>query len=235
MQNSGVAIWSREYQKLLPGPNCGSLINEIEQTKNFSGGFHPHIARRIFSTILDDWKLGDRLKIPEKRKHNVWIVSVSINKFVDGKLRKLIIFKSQKIFNIRNLLFSGTFSAECGDFNKPQAITACTLSMLSQLYMAGLIPSDKYYRRQSTPIGPTGVEDTADRADSIIVDVPVAEEVATWQIEQGRSHETQQFGTHLDMETIINSTWINELNWGNLVATHCKGQYLAVALTGLFH
>ncbi len=99
MQNSGVAIWSREYQKLLPGPNCGSLINEIEQTKNFSGGFHPHIARRIFSTILDDWKLGDRLKIPEKRKHNVWIVSVSINKFVDGKLRKLIIFKSQKIFN----------------------------------------------------------------------------------------------------------------------------------------
>ena len=64
--------------------------------------------------------------------------------------------------------------SECGDFNKPQAITECTLSMLSQLYMAGLIPSDLYYRRQSTPVGPTGVEDTADHAiiaDSIIVDV----------------------------------------------------------------
>ena len=164
MQNSCVAIWSLEFQKFLPGPKIGPLINEIEEAKRISGGFHPHIARRIFSTILDDWKLGHRLKIPERRKNKVWIVRVSINKFVDGQWRKLIIFKSQKLFHIKNYLFSGTFSAEHGDLNKPPAITEGSLSMLKQLYMAGLIPSDLYYRRQSTPVGPTGVEDTAKTA-----------------------------------------------------------------------
>jgi hypothetical protein len=188
MVNSGVAIWNLELNKLLPGPNIDTLIDEIEESKKITGGFHPHVARRIFSTIMADWKYAHCWKIPESRENNVWKVRVSITKFVGGRWRKLIIFKLQQIFHIKKYLFSGTFSAEHAAINKEPAITECALSMLQQFYIARIIPSDLYYRRQPTPVGPTAVEDTT---DSIIVDVPVAEKAATLQnlIDQGRSHE----------------------------------------------
>jgi hypothetical protein len=82
MLKSGVAIWSLEFQKLLPGPNFAPLINEIEEAKRISGGFHPHIARRVFSMILADWKLGHCLKIPETRKNKVWIVRLKVKRLM---------------------------------------------------------------------------------------------------------------------------------------------------------
>ena len=44
-----------------------------------------------------------------------------------------------------------------------------------------------------------------------------------------------EFSEKMKIETIVNSTWKQEFNWGNLVATHFKGQYFAVALSGLLH
>ncbi len=43
--------------------------------------------------------------------------------------------------------------------------------MLQQFFLARIIPSDIYYRRLPTPVGPTEVEATE---DSIVVAVPVA-------------------------------------------------------------
>jgi hypothetical protein len=52
MITEGMAIWTGT--KLVPGPEIGKIIEEIEASKCISGGFHSHVANRIFSTILAD-------------------------------------------------------------------------------------------------------------------------------------------------------------------------------------
>ena len=81
MLAAGVAVWSSEFKKLLPGPNIANLIDEIEESKRITGGFHPHVARRIFSTIMQDWKYADYWKIPNCRDNNLWKIRVSILKW----------------------------------------------------------------------------------------------------------------------------------------------------------
>jgi hypothetical protein len=90
MIDSRVAVWNGN--KLVPGPNIGNLIDEIEQSKELSGEFHPHVANRILSTILEDWNISHSWKIPSSREDNLWKIRISITKFVGGRLRKFIIF-----------------------------------------------------------------------------------------------------------------------------------------------
>ena len=47
---AGVAVWNDS--KLVPGPKIEDIIEDIEESKTFSGGFHPHVAKRILSTIF---------------------------------------------------------------------------------------------------------------------------------------------------------------------------------------
>ena len=86
---------------MLPGPNIANLIDKIEESKRITGEFHPHVARRIFSTIMADWKYAHYWKIPTSRDNNLCKIRVSITKFVGGRWRKLIIFKLQQIFYIK--------------------------------------------------------------------------------------------------------------------------------------
>ena len=85
--------------------------------------------------------------------------------------------------------------------------------------MARIIPSDFYYRRQSTPVGPTGVVDTADSDSDSDTVAEASPEVES------------EFSEEMKIESVLYSTWRQEYNWGNLVATHFKGQYCAVALS----
>ena len=78
--------------KLVPGPKIDTLIDEIEESKMLTGGYHPHVANRIFSTIMADWKYSHYWKIPSARVNKLWKIRVSITKFVGGRQRKLIIF-----------------------------------------------------------------------------------------------------------------------------------------------
>jgi hypothetical protein len=105
MLNYGIAVWSSELNKLRPGPNIDTLIDAIEESKRITGGFHPHVANRIFSTIMADWKYSNYWKIPTARVDNLWKIQVSITKLVGGRLRKLIIFKLQQIFYITKIFF----------------------------------------------------------------------------------------------------------------------------------
>ena len=56
--------------KLVPGPKIDTLIDEIEESKMLTGGYHPHVANRIFSTIMADWKYSHYWKIPSARVTN---------------------------------------------------------------------------------------------------------------------------------------------------------------------
>jgi hypothetical protein len=147
----GIAVWGSELKKMLPGPNINTLIDSIEESKKSTGGFHPHVANRIFSTIMSDWKYSEHWQIPTHKVENLWKIKVSINRLVGGEIRKLIIFKLQKkIYINKKFFFSGTFSAQTVAFHKDIAIKECALSMLRQFYMARIIPSDFYYRRDES-------------------------------------------------------------------------------------
>ena len=229
MLNYGIAVWSSELNKLLPGPNIDTLIDAIEESKRITGGFHPHVANRIFSTIMADWKYSNYWKIPTARVDNLWKIRISIIKLVGGRWR--------------------TFSAEHAAFNKEPAITECALSMLQQFFLARIIPSDIYYRRQPTSVGPTEVEAAADsivvavpeaassyEADTLIdtvdyVDTLTDTESDSDTVVEASPEVESEFSEEMKIETIVNSSWKKEFNWGNLVATHFKGQYFAVALS----
>jgi hypothetical protein len=71
MLDAGVAVWSAELNKLVPGSNIDPLIDEIEESKNLTGGYHPRVAIRIFSTIMADWKYSHYWKIPTSRENKL--------------------------------------------------------------------------------------------------------------------------------------------------------------------
>jgi hypothetical protein len=71
-------------------------------------------------------------------------------------------------------LFSETFSAQFSTFEKKPAKTACAMSMLKQFYLARLIPSDYYYRKDTTRIGPTGVVAPVEIAHAEIASAEIA-------------------------------------------------------------
>ena len=103
MINAGVAIWNRTH--LVPGRNIKDLIEEIENSKSISGGFHPHVANRILSQILADWGLSHHWKEPTYRNKNLWKYSCSINRRVDNRIRKFIFFIKTNIFFLINICF----------------------------------------------------------------------------------------------------------------------------------
>ena len=58
-----------------------------------------------------------------------------------------------------------------------------------------------------------------------------SEEVVIYPVNGGHRSGSSQ----IKVKNIVDSAWDKSFHWGNLVATHFKGQFFAYALTGYFY
>lgn len=58
-----------------------------------------------------------------------------------------------------------------------------------------------------------------------------SEDVIIYPVNGGHRSGSSQ----IKVKNIVDSSWDKAFHWGNLVATHYKGQYFAYALTGYFY
>lgn len=58
-----------------------------------------------------------------------------------------------------------------------------------------------------------------------------SEDVVIYPVNGGHRSGSSQ----IKVKNIVDSSWDKAFHWGNLVATHCKGQYFAYALTGYLY
>jgi hypothetical protein len=71
------------------GPTIQAYIDEIERSKEVTGGFYPHRANRVFSLVLADWGSSHLWTDPSHHnKLKLLQFTISFNRLVGSRLRK---------------------------------------------------------------------------------------------------------------------------------------------------